>query len=89
MTPKDHLAEIIADTTIELRKKYQKGQLEHGGNLREKPGLNKMLNEEILDLITYSHTLQSQLEDVLMLMNTRNYIAAKSLLKDILGKPTD
>jgi hypothetical protein len=89
MTPKEHLAEIIADTAIEIRKKYQKGQLEHGGNLRNKPGMLKMLEQEILDQVTYEHTLRSQLNDVLMLMNTRNYIAAKALLKDVLGKPTD
>jgi hypothetical protein len=89
MTPDEHLADIIGTQVTRTQRKYKKGHKEHGGNLWEKPGMLQMLEEELTDAFTYSHTLRFQLDTVLMFLETGNTLAAKELLKDILGEPVD
>lgn len=64
MTPKQnaHLKRIQNSFHKEVKRKYEKGQLQHGGNLFEKRDILDMAMEEIIDLYVYLHTLREQLE---------------------------
>lgn len=55
-----HLARILQNVTADLCAKYEAGQIEHGGNLWEKPGLLEAAIEEALDLCVYLYTLREQ-----------------------------
>lgn len=81
-----YLAAIIADNAVATKKKYLKGQKEHGGHLWEKPGMLQNLEEELTDGLTYAYTIRYQLVTVLLLWD-ENPVAAKDLLKDILYEP--
>jgi hypothetical protein len=57
-----HLAKIIYRFTQDVSKKYRIGQIEHGGNLFDKPNL-PMLMEEVQDLVVYAYTLKDQIQE--------------------------
>lgn len=59
---KNHVESILAWVNKELPAKYEKGQLEHGGDLWRKSGIDKMMGEEVIDFIVYHVTLAQQLE---------------------------
>ena len=60
MTPQQeaHLQRIKDEFVREVDAKYRKGQIEHGGNLFEKPGMLDMALEEVIDLYVYLRTLK-------------------------------
>ncbi len=55
-----HLRQIQRQVMTDLRRKYLKGQKEHGGNLWQKPGLLDEAINEALDLVVYLYTLRGQ-----------------------------
>ena len=56
-----HCNSIAEITATSVRMKYEDGQKEHGGDLWTKP-LRREIEFEILDLISYWQTLDTQLE---------------------------
>lgn len=66
-TPESHVAEIAAVFDSDVTKKYQAGQVEHGGRLWEKPVLGFMA-EEVIDQWTYFHTANEQAQLVTALL---------------------
>jgi hypothetical protein len=58
----DHLEDIIDEFTELATEKYEKGQLEHGGQLWEKQGLIDMAIDEAIDQVIYLLTIKHQLE---------------------------
>ena len=58
-----HLQEIKDEFCSLVDSKYRKGQAEHGGNLWEKEGLEKMLLEEVIDHVVYLLTLLKQIRE--------------------------
>lgn len=56
-----HRESILADVARDFRKKYDRGQQEHGGNLWEHTDLIDRAIEETLDHIAYLYTLRTQL----------------------------
>ena len=68
-----HLKEM-QDAFIKMsREKYEKGQLEHGGKMWEKPGMLEYAKEEVIDLWHYLMTQERQIRE----------------LKEKLGMPVD
>lgn len=64
-----HLKEM-QDAFIELsRRKYEAGQLEHGGKMWEKPGMLDHLEEELVDAWHYIRTLRRQIEEAKSKLN--------------------
>lgn len=61
MTPDEHRDGIVDKFIAEFRKKYTKGQAEHGGRMWTKPGMLEHAKEEVLDLVAYLWTLEAQL----------------------------
>ena len=57
-----HLKRIQNSFVKEVGKKYALGQIQHKGNLWEKPGMLDMAIEEVLDLAVYLYTLREQSE---------------------------
>ena len=57
-----HLAHLIATFTADLDAKYRAGQIEHGGNIWEKPGMLAHAIEEAIDQVVSLYTLRDQLE---------------------------
>lgn len=55
-----HLGRILDQLTADVRAKYEAGQVEHGGNLWEKPGMLEQAIAEVLDLAVYLYTLREQ-----------------------------
>jgi hypothetical protein len=58
-----HRDGIIADFSRLCTEKYNKGQVEHGGNLWEKKGLIDMAIDEAIDQVVYLLTLKKQIEE--------------------------
>ena len=56
-----HCNSIAEITATSVRMKYEDGQKEHGGDLWTKP-LRREIEFEILDLISYWQTMDTQLE---------------------------
>jgi hypothetical protein len=82
----EHLAENLAATVSLMTKKYKAGQKEHSGNLWEKPGMLRNAENEVADLNNYLPTLRKQLNDVRLLLESGNNLAALSLLRDVLSE---
>jgi hypothetical protein len=57
-----HLGKLKADFIADLDAKYRAGQVEHGGNLWDKPGMLAHAIEEAIDQVVYLYTLRDQLE---------------------------
>lgn len=57
-----HLERIRANFTKDLAVKYETGQIEHGGNLWDKPGMLEHAIEEAIDMVVYLYTLKEQQE---------------------------
>lgn len=57
-----HVDRILSKFNADLLAKYEAGQVEHGGNLWEKPGILDHAIEEAIDLVVYLYTLKEQLE---------------------------
>lgn len=55
-----HVEHLIQTIGKDIRAKYEAGQLEHGGNLWEKPGMLEAAIAEVLDLAVYLYTLRDQ-----------------------------
>ncbi len=55
-----HLNRIKKQFLKAVDAKYKLGQLAHGGNLYEKPGMLDMALEEVTDLYVYLITLKEQ-----------------------------
>lgn len=55
-----HLQRILSEFNADARAKYEAGQLEHGGNLWEKPGMLDHAIEEAIDLVVYLYTKREQ-----------------------------
>jgi hypothetical protein len=55
-----HLARIKAKLTGDIDAKYRAGQLEHGGEIWNKPGMLEHAYAEVLDLAVYILTLMEQ-----------------------------
>jgi hypothetical protein len=62
-TPEDQKKDIIKTVTDLFGAKYDKGQIEHGGHLWEKPVMGELVNEA-LDFLSYVFTMRYQLEQV-------------------------
>ena len=64
-----HLKEM-QDSFLKLsRKKYEAGQVEHGGKMWEKPGMLEHAKEEIVDLWHYITTLERQVREAKQKLN--------------------
>jgi len=72
-TPKQHIEDIINEFSTLAKKKYNKGQKEHGGKLWRKPVVNEVMSEAI-DFIIYVSTMLKQIE------------TAKTYLKEFLDE---
>ena len=59
--------EIAESSAARIRTKYVRGQLEHGGNLFEKPVLHEAIHEAV-DLFTYLYVLERQHRDAIRLL---------------------
>lgn len=89
MTPQEHAQQIATRIVADVLEKYDKGQKEHGGFLWQKPGVLKMLRQELLDGITYEDTLRYQIQSALEYLTAGDIESGKKVLTDILGDPTD
>ena len=58
-----HCERIVNQFSDDFRKKYQKGQAEHGGRIWTKPGMLDHAIEEAIDLVCYLYTLRDQLNE--------------------------
>jgi len=58
-----HLNRIVTRLSADLRAKYEAGQIEHGGNLWEKPGMLENAYAEVLDLAVYLLTAIEQRDE--------------------------
>lgn len=62
-----HILGIKREAWLELYAKYEKGQIEHGGNLWNK-GLKSLFAKEIraeaLDLVVYTHEMVRKLDEI-------------------------
>lgn len=63
MTPEHeaHLAHLKKEICADLDAKYRAGQVEHGGNIWEKPGMLEHAIEEVLDMCVYLYVLRDQM----------------------------
>ena len=63
MTPEHeaHLAHLKSEIAKDIDAKYRAGQIEHGGNIWEKPGMLEHAIEEVLDMAVYLYVLRDQL----------------------------
>jgi hypothetical protein len=57
-----HLRDVKYNILNDLDRKYRQGQIEHGGNLWEKPGMLDNAIEEVIDLAVYLYTLKEQMK---------------------------
>lgn len=55
-----HLQRVKDAVGRDLDAKYRKGQIEHGGNLWQKPGMLDQAIAEVLDLAIYLYTMKEQ-----------------------------
>lgn len=64
LTPEQqsHVFSIILWFAKRFLLKYAKGQLEHGGNMWEKPGMLYCLIDEVVDLVAYVPTIGKQIQ---------------------------
>jgi hypothetical protein len=62
MTPEieAYLANLKSEFTADLDAKFRAGQIEHGGNIWEKPGMLEHAIEEAIDQVVYLYTLRDQ-----------------------------
>lgn len=56
-----HRDRILSKFVARFSEKYANGQVEHGGNIWEKPGMLRHAIEEVVDLVAYLFTLEEQL----------------------------
>jgi len=86
-----HLSDICVNIQKRISDKYRNGQKEHGGDLWEKSGMMDNALDEVADLVTYLHTLRSQLEEVRALLKRERYpsaiTSARLIIEKILNKP--
>jgi hypothetical protein len=63
MTPdrERHLESVLKSATSLIDQKFRRGQVEHGGNLWEKPGMLRHAIEENADQCVYLFTLEGQM----------------------------
>jgi hypothetical protein len=63
MTPdrERHLAAVLKSATSLIDRKFRRGQVEHGGNIWEKPGMLHHAMDEAADLFPYLVTLEGQM----------------------------
>lgn len=59
----DHVTRVQKQAAKDIREKYLKGQIEHGGCLWEKP-VAREIRDEALDLMVYTTTLLDQLKEM-------------------------
>ena len=71
-TPEDHKNALIDDFTDKWIAKYDKGQKEHGGRLWRK-NCRSMLEEEVLDFVSYVGVMLPQLDEVENLLEQALY----------------
>jgi hypothetical protein len=57
----DHIERCILAQSRRMADKYAAGQVEHGGNCYEKPGMLAHALDEVADLAVYLPTLREQL----------------------------
>lgn len=57
----DHLTRVLDAQDALTQKKYRAGQIEHGGNCWQKPGMLAHALDECADLPVYLWTLKEQL----------------------------
>lgn len=67
MTPEQqaHRERVLAQFTEDFRRKYDKGQREHGGNLWERVELINWAIEEAIDQVAFLYTLREQLQHLI------------------------
>ena len=58
-----HADELILKVGYDMKRKYMRGQQEHGGDLKDR-NLIRDVMMEALDLAVYSYTLQEQLQEI-------------------------
>jgi hypothetical protein len=63
-----HMNRIATKVDADIRQKYLKGQVEHGGKLWLKPAMLKHIREEILDLVVYQETAAEQIRGIVRLL---------------------
>lgn len=61
---KNHIEGIVKDFCKEAVTKYEKGQIEHGGNLWEK-AVWKQTMPEAIDFVIYIYTLNEQIRTLI------------------------
>jgi hypothetical protein len=59
-----HLEQIREDLSRALTLKYNRGQLEHGGNLWERQGIISDLGDELIDAFAYYHCIKDRVAKV-------------------------
>jgi len=84
-----HLQRVISFWAKFVSDKYWKGQIEHGGNLWEKPGMLRHIEQETADFNVYLSTLRDQLTEVLADLRALRYERATDRLEEILGEPRE
>ncbi|MDD5366960.1 MAG: hypothetical protein PHR30_16610 [Gallionellaceae bacterium] len=60
-TSEEHVTQVVAETSAEMRAKYTAGQVQHGGRLWQKRGLLAHAIEEADDQAVYLRTLRHQI----------------------------
>ena len=84
-----HLQRVISFWVKFLTAKFWRGQVEHGGNLWEKPGMLRHVEAETADLLAYVATLREQLAETLADLRALRYERATDRLEEILGEPRE
>lgn len=82
MTPEQHQDQILSAFEADFRRKYSRGQLEHGGQLWTKPGILDFALEEAQDLVCYLYTLKQQLQPKKLALPPVIYVAGPFRGKD-------
>lgn len=70
-----HVRTIQTAIQLRIAAKYHRGQLEHGGNLWERPALPEII-DELTDLVSYVHCMEEQCEELLILTKTARQAAS-------------
>ena len=73
-----HYGRVIAGHTTLMQEKYTKGQLEHGGNCWEKPGMLAHALDEVADLPVYLYTVKEQLTGIVAKLRAGDMTTAQA-----------
>jgi len=89
MTPPELAQLILQSFGDEFIPKFEKGQVEHGGNLLDKPGAIKQAKNENMDNTSYLFVIHHQVQSVLEYLLQGDTESCKLLLERLLADPTE